>query len=152
MPAVWIIRLRVRRAHALPHFVGRGVEDFVLLKLRRDLAGASTLHAEREDPPDHLRRFLVDDPLLRVVRILCVPVGDVDGQLLAAFVLRLDDRTDFPAGILAEKLVKPVFQTGEVVVNAVGVYGVVVIVDGDEADAMLGKSEVDVHTCHGGVP
>ena len=55
------------------------------------------------------------------------------------------------AGVTGVKLVEPVLDPGEIVVHAVGIGAVEVVVDGDEAGAVLGESQRGVEARHSGV-
>ena len=55
----------------------------------------------------NLRRFFINHPVFGVVRGTLVTIGDVGGQAFVTLTLCLADGTDFAAGILCKKLVKP---------------------------------------------
>ena len=44
-------------------------------------------------------------------------------------------------------VLEPVFDSGEIVVDAVGIGGVVIVIDGNVADIVLRESEVGVKPC-----
>lgn len=117
--------------------------EYLFLRQRLcDLHWPAPLHAEGEDTLYHPRRFLVHQPALRRVRVFLIAVGDIGGQRFPALPLGFVHRPDLPAGVPRIK----------VVVHAVGVDGVVVVVDGDKAHAMPGKGDVGIHPRQGRVP
>ena len=136
---------------ALPLFVGGGVQHLFLFQQGCDLARSFSLHAECEDPLHNLRRFLVNHPFLRIVRITLVAVGNVGSQAFSTFSLCLVDGTDFAAGILGIPLIEPVLNACHVAVGAVGVNGVEVVVDGNISHAVLRKRVVDIKPCQRGI-
>ena len=75
----------------------------------------------------------------------------MDGQSFATLTLCFLHRTNLSACILREKLVEPVFDTGNVAIGAVGVDAVKVVVDGDVADIILRESVVDIQSRQSGV-
>ena len=114
----------------------------------RNLARAASFHAEGEDSLHHLCGFFVNDPFLRIVGILPISVWNVVCQRFAALSLRLVDGADFPARVSGIEFVEPVFDPREIVVDAVGIDGVEIVVDGNEANAVFRESEIDVHSRH----
>ena len=136
---------------ALPLFVGGGIQHHFLFKQSGDLARPFSFHAECKDPLHDLRRFLVNHPFLRIVRVTLIAVGNVGGQALSALTLRFVDGTDFAAGVFGKKLVKPVFDARNVVIGAVGINGVEVVVDGNIPHAVLRKRVVDIKPCQRGI-
>lgn len=121
---------------AFSHLVGGGVEYPFLLEQLCNLQGASALHTKGEYPLDDCRRFLVHKPAFPVLRVADIAVGDIGGKTLALCLVHCPD---FSAGISGVKFVKPVLYPGKVIIHVVGVEGVVVVIDGNKADAMLGK-------------
>ena len=65
-------------------------------------------------------------------------------QISKAGAYNLLNSPDFAAGIFGEKLVKPVFYSGNIAVCAIGVDGVKVVVDGDIPHIVFRESEVDI--------
>ena len=151
MPAIFVFRCLMRCFTPLPLFVGSGVEYLILFELCSNLARPFALHTERKNLFDNPCRFLVHNPLLRIIGMLFVSIRNIRCQPFTTLTLCLVDRTDFAAGIPRIKLVEPVPDSGKIVVDAVGIDCVIVVIDGNEADAMLGKGEVDKHTRHSGV-
>lgn len=70
----------------------------------------------------------------------------------ATFPFGLIHRPDLAAGVPGIELIEPVFDARKIVVHTVGVNGVKVVVDGDEADFMLGEGDVDIHSGHSRIP
>ena len=148
IPVIGVGALLAGGVASLSHLVGGGVEYLFILEQLGNLQGASALHTKGEYPLDDCRRFFVYKPLSLVIRVADIAVGDIGSKPLAALALCFIYRPDFAAGISGVKLVKPVLDPGEVVIHAVGVDGVVVVIDGDKSHAMLGKGEVDIHSRH----
>ena len=151
VPAILVLRGLMRCFSALSLFVGGGVQHLFLFQQSCDLAWSFSLHAERKDPLHNLRRFLINHPLLRIVRVTLIAVGNVGGQALSALTLCLVDGTDFAAGIFGVPLVEPILDTCHVAVGAVGVDGVEVVVDGNIPHAVLRKRVVDIKPCQRGI-
>ena len=147
VPAILVLRSLMRCFSALPLLVGGGVQHLLLFQQGGDLARPFSLHAERKDPLHNLRRFLINHPLLRIVRVTLIAVGNVGGQALSTLALCLVDGTDFAAGILGIPLIEPVLDTCYVAVGAVGVNGVEVVVDGNIPHTVLRKRIVDIKPC-----
>ena len=145
VPSVFVLRCLMRGLAPLSMFVCGGVEALLLFKLCGDLTRPLALHAESKNFFDDSCRFFIHNPLLRVIGLF-VPIGNVGCQSLATLTLCLVDRTDFVAGVSRIKLVEPVLDACKIIVDAVWGNGVVIVIDGNEADTMLGKSEVDEHT------
>ena len=82
--------------------------------------------------------------------IFLYPYGN-SSSAVALLALCLVNRTNFAAGIPCIKLVESDPDSGKIVVDTVGNDRVIVVVDGNEADIMLGKGKVDQHTRHSGV-
>ena len=123
VPTAFVFRCSIGSVLSLTLFVSGRFEDLLTFKLCSDLARPSSLHTEVKDFLDHLCRFLVNDPLLWIVGILLVPIGNIDRKAVATFTLCLLHRTDFAAGVSCIKLVEPVLDTCKIVVDAVGVDG-----------------------------
>ena len=150
-PAVRILRLGVWCFHTLLIFVCGRCEYLVLFKLVCNLARSSSVHAEHENLFDHLCSFFVDNPFFRVIWILHVAIRHMNGQSFATLTLCLLHRTNLSARVLGEKFVKPVFDTGNIAVGAVGVGAVKMVVDGNVANIVLRESVVDVQSRQCGV-
>ncbi len=126
-------------------------QHLFLSELICDLRRTASFHAKIKNVLDHFRCFFIHKPFLRIVWILDIAVWKKSGQRLAAFSLRLDNGADLPAGITGIELVEPHAYSGKIVVHAVLILRVEVVVDGNVADIVLGESDIDKHTCHGGV-
>ena len=127
----------------LPLICG-GIQNLFLLQELGDLHRPPALHAQLEDTLHyHCRRF-VHDPFCFVLRVFAIAKGNIGCQRYATLTLCFLHSPDFAAGVLGEKLVKPVFDAGNIAVCAVGVDGVKVVVDSDMPYSMLGEGEVDV--------
>ena len=144
VPAILVLRGLMQCFSALPLFGGGGVQHLFLFQQGGDLARSFSLHTECEDPLHNLRRFLINHPLLRIDRVMFIAVGNVGGQALSALPLCLVDGTDFAAGILGIPLVEPVLDACHVAVGAVGIDGVEVVVDGNEAHAQEWKDALQI--------
>ena len=151
VPAILVLRRLMRRFSAIPLFIGGGIQHLFLFQQSGDLARTLALHAKRKDPLHNLCRFLINHPLLRIVRVTLIAVGNVGGQALSTLTLRFVDGTDFAAGILGIPLIEPVLDTCHVAVGAVGVNGVEVVVDGNIPHAVLRKRVVDIKPCQRGI-
>ena len=69
--------------------------------------------------PDDLRRFLIHDPFLWILRIFPIAVRNVRRQVLTAFAFGLVDRSDLSASVAGVELVEPVADSGKVIVDTV---------------------------------
>ena len=58
----------------------RGGHYTVRAQFWGNLSRSQARHAHLEDPPDDWRRWLVHDPLVLVLRVFLVAVGDIGGQ------------------------------------------------------------------------
>ncbi len=100
VPAILVLRGLMRCFSTLPLLVCGGVQHLLLFQQGCDLTRSFSLHAECKDPLHDLCSFLVNHPLLGIVRVTLVAVGNVGGQALSTLTLCLVDGTDFAAGIL----------------------------------------------------
>ena len=89
--------------------------------------------------------------MLRVLRVFYIAVRNINRQRYSTLSLGLLNGPNLAAGIAGVKLVEPVLNARKIVVYAVRVNGVVVVVNGDVANAILGKGEVGVQTRQGRV-
>ena len=113
----------------LPLICG-GIQNLFLLQELGDLHRPPALHAQHEDTPHyHCRRF-VHDPFRFVLRVFTITKRNISCQGYTTLALCFLHSPDFAAGVFGEKLVKPVFDTGNIAICAVGVDGVKVVVDG----------------------
>jgi len=87
--------------------------------------------------------------MFRVLRVFYIAVRHIDRQRYSTLSLGLLNSPNLSAGIAGVKLVEPVLNARKIVVYAVRVNGVVVVVNGNVANAILGKGEVGVQTCQG---
>lgn len=92
---------------------------------------------------DICRRF-IHDPLGFVCRIFEIPKRNIGCQRYTTLTLCFLHSPDFAACIFCEKFVKPVFDTGNIAVCAVGVDGVKMVVDGNIPHIVLWKSKVNI--------
>ena len=129
---------------ARPALICGGVEHLFLLQELCDLHRSPSLHTQLEDPPHYHSRCFVHDPLGFVLRVFEIPKRNIGSQRYATLTLCLLHSTDFAARIFGEKFVKPVFDTGNIAVCAVGVDGVKVVIDGNISHIILWESEVDI--------
>ena len=107
-------------------------------------AAGLALHAQIEDVLYNSGSFGVNDPMLGILRVFHIAVRDIDGQRNTSFTLCFLHGSDFAAGITGIKFVKPVFYSGKIVVNAIGISGIKTVIDGDKAYPVLRKGEVGV--------
>ena len=142
---------RAGRLDALALLVGGGVKHLFLLQELCNLHRASPFHAQLENALDYQCRRFIHDPLCLVLRVFTVAERNIDGQRNASFAFCLIDSTDLAAGVFGEKLVEPVLDTRNVAVGAVRVDGVKMVVDGNIANIVLWKCEVDVQPCQRGI-
>lgn len=127
----------------LPLICG-GIQNLFLLQELGDLHRPPALHAQLEDTLHyHCRRF-VHDPFCFVLRVFAIAKGNIGSQRYATLTFCFLHSPDFAAGVLGEKLVKPVFDTGNIAVCAVWVDGVKVVVDGNISHIVFRESEVDI--------
>ena len=150
-PFTGIFRQRVSRFLSLLLLVSGRCQHLIRSQLIGNLGRATALHAHGKDPLDHLCGLRVDDPVVRVVRVLHIAIRHIDRQRDAFFALGLLNSTNLTAGITGVKLVEPVLDPGKIVVHAVGIGAVEVVVDGDEPGAVLGEGQGGVEACHSGV-
>ncbi len=78
-----------------------------------DLVRAVSLNRKLENPAHNRRRFLVNQPVSRVVRVLAVAVNDVVRGVLAAHALGPEYGGHFPAAIPNVPLVYDIQKGGE---------------------------------------
>ena len=148
IPFIGICRLWMIGVAAFPQTVCRDGQHLFFLEQVGDLRRAASFHAKREDTLDHLCRFLIHDPFLRVVRIFDIAIRQKSGQRFSALTLGLDDGPNFPAGIAGIELVEPHANSGKVVVHTVLIERIEIVVDRNVPDIVLGEGNVDEHACH----
>ncbi len=142
----------MRSTAPLLFLVGSRCQHLVRPKLVGDLLRPPPFHAHLEDAPYHLCGLRVNQPVVGILRVFHIAIGDIDCQRYAALTFRLLNRPDFTAGIPAIKFVKPVLDARKIVVDAVLVGGVEVIIDGDKPNAVLREGEVGVKPSQCRVP
>ena len=151
VPMVRISGFRAGRLDALTLLVGGGVKYLFLLQELCNLHQPPALHAQLEDTLHyHCRRF-VHDPFCFVLRVFEIPKRNIGCQRYATLALCFLHSPDFAAGIFGEKFVKPVFDTGNIAVCAVGVDGVKMVVDGNIPHIVLRECKVDIQPCQRGI-
>ena len=142
----WYVRISGFRAGCLDALalpVCGGIEYLLFLQELCNLHRASPFHAQHENTLDGQRCRFTHDPLCLVLRVFAVAERNIGGQVNAAFTLCLIDSTNFAAGVLGKKFVKPVLDTRNVAVGTVGIDGVKVIVDGNITHIVLRASVYD---------
>ena len=100
-----------------------------------DLIRPIALNGQPEDPANDRRRFLVDDPLMPVIRVLLIPVDGAVGGSLAGFALNADRCFLFAAQITQIPLVHDIQERDEFVAGLI--VGIYVVGDGDEVYPVL---------------
>ena len=80
--------------------------------------------------------------MLRVFRVFHIAVRHIERQRYSTLSLGLLNSQNLTTGIAGVKLVEPVLNARKIVVYAVRVNGVVVVVNGNVANAIPGKGEV----------
>ena len=115
--------------------VGGRAEDVFSFQNCDDLIGAFAVDGHTEDSPDDLGGFIVNDPLLRVIRVFLVAVERVNGGVLASHALGAFDSPDFLAGVSCEPLVHDVQKRGKI--RFLLVFTVDSVINGDKADTLL---------------
>ena len=151
IPFIGICRFWMIGVAAFPQTVCRDGQHLFFLEQVGDLGRAASFHAKREDALDHLCRFLIHDPFLRVVRIFDIAIRQKSGQRFPTLSLGLDDSPNLPAGISGIELVEPHANSGKVVVHTVLIKRIEIVVDCNVANVVLGKGDVNEHTRHRGV-
>ena len=151
IPMVGIIGFGAWGFDARPALICGGVEHLFLLQELCNLHRASPFHAQLENALDYQCRRFIHDPLCLVLRVFTVAERNIDGQRNASFAFCLIDSTDLAAGVFGEKLLEPVLDARNIAVGTVGVDGVKMVVDGNIANIVLWKCEVDVQPCQRGI-
>lgn len=151
IPMVGIIGFGTWRFDARPALVSGGIKHLFLLQELCDLHRSPSLHAQLEDSLHYHSHRFVYDPLGFVCRVFEIPKRNIGCQRYATLALCLLHSPDFAARIFGEKFVKPVFDTGNIAVCAVGVDSVKVVVDGNIPHIVLRESEVDIKPCQRGI-
>ena len=131
--------------------VSRRSQNLLFTQLICNLRWASTFHAQVKDVFYNLGGFRANDPVPGSLWVFHIAVGNIGGQWNTPFAFCLVDCPDFPAGVTGVKFVEPVFDSGEVIVDAVGIGGIEIIIDGNEANAVLWEGEVGVQPSQCGV-
>ena len=144
IPLVGIIGFGAWGFDARPALVCGGVKHLFLLQELCDLHRSPSLHAQLEDSLHYHSRRFVHDPLCFLCWVFKIPEWNIGCQRYATLTFCFLHSPDFAARIFGEKFVKPVFDTGNIAVCAVGVDGVKVVVDGNIPHIVLRESEVDI--------
>ena len=105
----------------MAQLIGGGSQNFICPQLVRNLGRPTSLHAHGEDALHNRSRFRVNKPMLRVLRVFHIAVGDIDRQRYSTLSLGLLDSPNLAAGIAGVKLVEPVLNARKIVVYAVRV-------------------------------
>ena len=126
IPAIRVFRGRCVCTPAMAQLVGGRSQNFICPQLVRNLGRPTSLHAHGEDALHNRSRFRVNKPMLRVLRVFHIAVGDIDRQRYSTLSLGLLDSPNLAAGIAGVKLVEPVLNACKIVVYAVRVNGVIV--------------------------
>ena len=142
MPVVGVLWFLVRGLDSLQGPVCAGCQHLVRFQLAGDLHGTTALHAQVEDTLHYIGGYRVNHPAAGILRVLYIAIGNIGGKRYATFTFCFLDSPDLSAGVPGIELVEPVLDARKIVVHPVRVNGVVVVVDGDEADAVLRKGEV----------
>ena len=144
IPMVGIIGFGAWCFDARPALVGGRIQHLFLLQEFCDLHRSPSLHTQLEDSLHYRSCRFVHDPLGLVCRVFEIPERNIGCQRYATLTFCFLHSPDFAACIFSEKFVKPVFDTGNIAVCAVGVDGVKVVVDGNIPHIVLRESEVDI--------
>ena len=139
IPMVGIIGFGAWGFDARPALVCGGVKHLFLLQELGDLHRSPSLHAQLEDLLHYYSRRFVHDPLGFILWVFEIPKWNIGGQRYTTLTLCFLHSLDFAACIFGEKFVKPVFDTGNIAVCAVGVDGVKVVVNGNIPHIVLGE-------------
>ena len=151
LPSIRIFRLLIWAFYSLQCFICGGSQHLVRFQLVGDLLGTPPLHAHRENTLHHIGGYRVNHPAAGILRVFHIAIGHIGGQRYATLTFGFLDGSDLAAGVPGIELVEPVLDARKIVVHPVGVNGVVVVVDGDEADTILRKGEVGVEPGQCGV-
>lgn len=131
--------------------IGDDRQNLFFPKLLCDLHRSTAFHAEIEDVPDDLGSLFINDPLFRILWIFDIPEGRMVRQMFAPFTLGLVDRADLSTGVPGIELIEPHPDPGEVIVHTVLIGRIEIVIDGNIADIMFCKSDVDEHPRHRGI-
>ena len=151
IPAIRVFRGRCVCTPAMAQLVGGRSQNFVHPQLVCNLGRATAFHAHGEDALHDRSRFRINKPMFRVLRVFHIAVRHIDRQRYSTLSLGLLNGPNLAAGIAGVKLVEPVLNACKIVVYAVRVNGVIVVVNGNVANAILGKGKVGVQTSQGGI-
>ena len=149
--AIRVFRGRCVCTPAMAQLVGGRSQNFICPQLVSNLGRPTAFHAHGEDALHDRSRFQINKPMLRVLRVFYIAVRHIDRQRYATLSLGLLNGPNLAAGIAGVKLVEPVLNARKIVVYAVRVNGVVIVVNGNVANAILGKGKVCVQTRQGRV-
>ena len=139
IPAIRVFRGRCVCTPAMAQLVGGRSQNFVHPQLVGNLGRTTAFHAHGEDALHDRSRFRINKPMFRVLRVFHIAVRHIDRQRYSTLSLGLLNGPNLAAGIAGVKLVEPVLNACKIVVYAVRVNGVIVVVNGNVANAILGK-------------
>ena len=138
LPSIRILWQRLSLAAGIQRF---GRKNLIPFKDPGNLLRAFAADAEVKDALDNRRGFLVQNPLVLVVRVAAVAVGRL-AEMLAAGAALMQADTDFLGGIARIPLVEQVADRGKALsVPALAVHAVV---DGNEPHIVAGEDDVGV--------
>ena len=131
--------------------IRRNGQHLLFGQLLCNLHRPPAFHTKIKDVSDHLGGLFIYDPLFGILRIFEIPEGRVGRQMLSTFTLGLVHRTDLPAGVSGIEFVEPHPDPREVIVHTVLIGRIEIVVDGNVADIVFCKSDVDEHPRHRGI-
>ena len=108
----------------------------------RAIMDGPSFHTPCKDLPDNNRRFFINDPVFRVIRIFRVAIRRMCCQVLPGLTLLSHSSDDLLAGVLHIELIDDVQKRREVIILLVG--AVHTAVDGNEADVVLRKHHLGI--------
>ena len=85
--------------------IGGRAENTFFLEYCGNLIGTFAVDGHAKDAADYLGGFIVNNPLLRVIRVFLVAVERVNSSVLASHALGAFDCPDFLSGISCKPLV-----------------------------------------------
>ena len=144
VPTIRVFRLSIRCVSSLPFLISSWCKYLILFQLSGDLARSASFHTHIKDTLNYRCGFRINNPVLRIIRILHIPVRYIGCQRKSFFSLCLLNSSDLAAGISGIEFIKPVFDTGKVIVDAVRVIGIKVIIDGDIPDPIFWEGHTGI--------
>ena len=146
VPSAWIFWNSIGGIPSVALVICGRSQHLFCFQLVGNLRWSSPFHAQVKDVFYNLGGFRVNDPVIGIFRVFHITVWNIGGQRNTPFPLCLVDCPDFPAGVTGIELVEPVLDSGEVIVDTVGIGGIKIVIDGDEANAVLREREVGVQS------